>query len=185
MRNVLTEDLQALVNAGRTQLTGLDLNSTYLIQQRGLLESLSFSYQWSHHKFKDFDDEGEQREGLFIPGVPKHRIALSLNGHLSDKLSFKLNHLYTDPVIINNANTAYAPSFHRLDMTVVHQKKWSNGYQSELSLGINNITNTAYASSFVVNAVGFGGNAPRYYYPADARNFFFSIRIRKSGSKTL
>lgn len=181
----LTEDLQALVNAGRTQLTGLDLNSTYLIQQRGLLESLSFSYQWSHHKFKDFDDEGEQREGLFIPGVPKHRIALSLNGHLSDKLSFNLNHLYTDPVIINNANTAYVPSFHRLDLTVVHQKKWSNGYQSELSLGINNITNTAYASSFVVNAVGFGGNAPRYYYPADARNFFFSIRIRKSGSKSL
>ena len=181
----LTEDLQALVNAGKTQLTGLDLNSTYLIQQGGLLESLSFSYQWSHHKFKDFDDEGEQREGLFIPGVPKHRMALSLNGHLSDKLSFNLNHLYTDPVIINNANTAYAPSFHRLDMTVVHQKKWSNGYQSELSLGINNITNTAYASSFVVNAVGFGGNAPRYYYPADARNFFFSIRIRKSGSKPL
>ena len=70
-------------------------------------------------------------------------------------------------------------------MTLNYLKKWSKDYQSEFTLGINNITNTAYASSFVVNAVGFGGNAPRFYYPADARNFFFSIRIRKTGSQAL
>lgn len=181
----LTEDLQALVNAGRTQLTGLDLSSSYQIQADGLFENLLFSYQRSNHKFKDFDDEGEQREGLFIPGVPKHRLALGLSGNISNNISYNLNHLYTDAIIINNANTVYSPSFHRLDMTLNYLKKWSKDYQSEFTLGINNITNTAYASSFVVNAVGFGGNAPRYYYPADARNFFFSIRIRKTGSQAL
>ena len=110
------------------------MSSSYQIQTGGVFENLYFSYQWSSHKFKDFDDEGEQREGLFIPGVPKHRLALGLSGNISNNLSYNLNHLYTDPIIINNANTVYSPSFHRLDMTLNYQKKWSKNYQSEFTL---------------------------------------------------
>jgi iron complex outermembrane receptor protein len=42
--------------------------------------------------------------------------------------------------------------------------------------GINNLTNTHYASMLVVNAKGFGGSEPRYYYPGLPRNFFLGIQ---------
>ena len=41
--------------------------------------------------------------------------------------------------------------------------------------GINNLTNTHYASMLVVNARGFGGTEPRYYYPGLPRHGYGGI----------
>jgi iron complex outermembrane recepter protein len=46
-----------------------------------------------------------------------------------------------------------------------------------ITIGINNLFNTHYASMVLVNAPSFGSNAPRYYYPGAPRNFFISIGI--------
>jgi iron complex outermembrane recepter protein len=37
-----------------------------------------------------------------------------------------------------------------------------------LSAGVNNVFDEHYAASVLPNAVGFGGAAPRYYYPGNA-----------------
>jgi iron complex outermembrane receptor protein len=59
------------------------------------------------------------------------------------------------------------------------------GYEKEivenlyisLDLGINNIFDVNYAQSVLINAVGFGGAEPRYYYPGNDRNFYVSLGL--------
>lgn len=46
----------------------------------------------------------------------------------------------------------------------------------ELYTGINNLTNSHYASMLTVNAVAFGNSEPRYYYPGMSRHFYTGIR---------
>ncbi|HZJ37020.1 MAG TPA: hypothetical protein VFD29_10385, partial [Gillisia sp.] len=43
--------------------------------------------------------------------------------------------------------------------------------------GINNVFDEKYASSVLPNAVGFGGTAPRYYYPGNPRNYFGEVGV--------
>jgi iron complex outermembrane receptor protein len=37
--------------------------------------------------------------------------------------------------------------------------------------------NEKYAASVLPNAVGFGGTAPRYYYPGNPRNYFGEVGV--------
>ena len=40
-----------------------------------------------------------------------------------------------------------------------------------------NLLNVKYASGVVINAKGFGGREPRYYYPGLPRNYFISLNL--------
>ena len=48
----------------------------------------------------------------------------------------------------------------------------------DLNGGINNLFNKKYASSVLINASGFSGTAPRYYYPGLPRNVFINLNLR-------
>ena len=41
----------------------------------------------------------------------------------------------------------------------------------------NNLFDKKYASGIVINARGFGGMDPRYYYPGLPRNYFISLNL--------
>ena len=43
--------------------------------------------------------------------------------------------------------------------------------------GVNNALNEHYAASIVTNAVGFGSQSPRYYYPGNPRNYYGGIQL--------
>ena len=45
------------------------------------------------------------------------------------------------------------------------------------NLGINNVFDARYAQSVLINAVGFGGAEPRYFYPGNDRNYYGSFKI--------
>ena len=48
--------------------------------------------------------------------------------------------------------------------------------RAALYAGINNLSNSRYAPMLTVNAVAFGNNEPRYYYPGIPRHFYTGIR---------
>ena len=47
-----------------------------------------------------------------------------------------------------------------------------------MKAGIQNIFDENYASMLAVNALPAGNNAPRYFYPGNPKNYYFSLRIR-------
>ena len=50
-------------------------------------------------------------------------------------------------------------------------------FQLNIYGGINNVFDEHYAASVLPNAVGFGGAAPRFYYPGYPRNYFTGIAV--------
>ena len=44
--------------------------------------------------------------------------------------------------------------------------------------GVKNLFDEKYASMILINAKGFGGKKPRYYYPGLPRNYFISLNIK-------
>jgi iron complex outermembrane receptor protein len=42
---------------------------------------------------------------------------------------------------------------------------------------LNNIFDEDYASQILINATGFGGNAPRYFYPGNPTNYYAGINM--------
>jgi len=59
-----------------------------------------------------------------------------------------------------------------------YKKQLTDRFTLGLDLGINNIFDTHYAQSVLINATGFGGNAPRYYYPGNSRNYYGSLQLK-------
>jgi iron complex outermembrane receptor protein len=46
-----------------------------------------------------------------------------------------------------------------------------------LYFGIDNMFDEHYASQILINARGFGGAAPRHYYPGNPINYYTGIHV--------
>ena len=74
------------------------------------------------------------------------------------------NSLYSDPYQLVNTQLGY------------RSRLWDNLVMG-LELGLNNLLNTRYASSVLINANSFGGSEPRYFYPGNARNYYIGVNL--------
>jgi iron complex outermembrane receptor protein len=105
-------------------------------------------------------------KGNNVPGVPKHRISTSLSWSPSP-FWMQLNTQYVNSFAVNNGNTAFNERYLNVDAKISYTQKFNDsGITLIPFININNIFNTRYNSSVVVNA--FGG---RYFEPAPGRNW--------------
>ena len=72
-------------------------------------------------------------------------------------------------------NTGYTDPYELLNLKLNYDWSLSQKLRLQFNFGINNILDEDYAASIVPNAVGFGGSAPRYYYPGNPRNFYGGV----------
>lgn len=81
---------------------------------------------------------------------------------------------------MNDTNTIYNDSYNLLNLKAGYRFEVFEGLASHLSAGINNVTNTKYASMVLVNATGINGAAPRYYYPGLPVNYYANLSFSYS-----
>ncbi len=168
------------VNAGRTGHAGLEVEADYALASfSSFAASIWGTYTLAYYQFQDFfDEEADLRvDGSFIPGIPRHHVTagLDLFGRLSNGFELRgyLNATYVSEAPIDNANTVFNESY-----TLLHFKIAGSWRFLQVNFGINNLTDTRYASMLQVNAQGFGGRQPRYFYPGLPRNFYGGIGFR-------
>jgi iron complex outermembrane receptor protein len=77
---------------------------------------------------------------------------------------------YTDKIALNDANSAYASSYHLLGSRLGYKKDFSKKISTEIFVGADNIFNTKYSLGNDINAA-----AGRYYNAAPARNYYAGI----------
>ena len=164
------------VNAGRTSHPGLEttINIPILISQKvNITSSSNFSKYW--YIFKDFNNRGNDYSTNKLTGVPGHtlfsKIKVDLKNYL---LQFSFQNIGEIPM--NDANTLFTDSYSLFDLKI-SRRLYLKGMEVNLSSGINNLLDKRYASGVVINARGFGGRDPRYYYPGLPRNYFISLNI--------
>jgi len=166
-------------NAGETRHQGFELDARYRIKLSNKTVLLPFlSYTLNNHSFVDFVDGEDDFSGNDLTGVPKNRIQSGVTLSSASGLRFTLNHQYVGEIPLTDAGTLNSESFHVFRANARYQLRLFKGFQLGLNAGINNIFDTNYAQSVLINAVGFGGSQPRYFYPGDGRNYYGGIQVK-------
>ncbi|MEJ1221265.1 TonB-dependent receptor family protein [Sediminicola sp. 1XM1-17] len=165
-------------NAGRTKHQGLELETNYRIKiNPDLAISPFISYTYNHHKFEDFVDGDNDYSGNPLTGVPKNKINAGLQLKHSSGFYWNTTLQHIDEIPLNDASTLFSNRFTLLNTKLGYSKEIARSFVIGIDFGINNIGDSQYAQSVLINAVGFGGAAPRYYYPGNARNYYGSLQL--------
>lgn len=173
------EDQFIGVNAGKTRHNGLEFSLNYNGYHTHDFSIDSYlSYALNNFIFKDFIDDNNNFSGNDLTGVPSEVVNLGLN--LSTKLGLyaNINYQHVGKIPMNDSNALYSDAYNLVNSKVGYKIGIAkNKLAINTFLGINNIFDVKYASQILINATGFGGKAPRYYYPGNPVNYHAGINI--------
>ena len=165
-------------NAGRTKHQGLEVEANYRFKlTTDLALSPFLSYTYNDHNFVDFVDGDTDYSGNPLTGVPKNKLTAGMQLKHSSGFYWNTTLQHIDEIPLNDATTLYSEAFTLLNTKMGYRKEIARDLVIGADFGMNNITNAKYAQSVLINAVGFGGAAPRYYYPGNARNYYGSLQL--------
>lgn len=164
-------------NAGRTLHQGLEVSTDYkILLSDSFTLSPYFNASFNWHEFKEFVNEEIDYSGKELTGVPNLSLAsgIALN---FDKFSFFVNHLYLGEMPMNDSNSLYSDAYSLLNLKLNYSGRLFKTLNYKLNFGVNNVADTKYASSILINATGFNNSEPRYYYPGNPRNYYGGVML--------
>lgn len=166
-------------NAGSTKHQGLELDINYALSLTSNLQLTPFiSYTLNDHSFVDFVDGENDFSGNPLTGVPKHRVNSGVQVQHTSGFYWNTTHQYVGAIPLTDANTLSSESFNVYTTRLGYKKAFSRRFAAQIDFGINNLWNTRYTRSVVINARGFGGAAPRFFNPGDGRNYYGSLQLK-------
>ncbi|WP_400070929.1 TonB-dependent receptor family protein [Zobellia russellii] len=172
------EDQYVGKNAGSTKHQGIDLELSYAIKLSPQLQLRPFiNYTLSDFSFVEFIDEDNDFSGNPLTGVPKNRLNSGLQLQMKNGFYWNTTHQYVDQISLTDANTLYSDEFNVFNSKIGYRKQLSARFSIGFDFGVNNIFDTKYAQSVLINATGFGGSEPRYYYPGNGRNWYGGLKL--------
>ncbi|WP_339884551.1 TonB-dependent receptor family protein [Polaribacter vadi] len=166
------------INAGTTRHDGLEMSLDYSIFKNKTVSIHPFlSYSLNNFKFEEFIDGENNFSGNELTGVPKQ--ILNVGFDVTSKVGFygNINYKFVDKMPITDSNSLYSDAYNITNFKVGYSKNINTDLNFNLFFGLNNIFNEHYASQILINATGFGGVAPRYYYPGNPINYFSGVRL--------
>jgi iron complex outermembrane receptor protein len=165
-------------NAGRTIHKGLELSTDYKFELSNsftLSPYINATINW--HRFEDFVSEDSDFSGNKLTGVPDMTIASGI-AFRYNKISFYGNHLYVGEMPMNDANSLYSDAYNILNLRLNYETQLFKSLGVQMNFGMNNVFDSQYASSILINATGFNNSEPRYYYPGNPRNYYGGVSFR-------
>lgn len=178
----LTEDIFTGINAGKSRHQGFELllKSGLFDHGEGFPGRLSgtISYTSSLNRFIKFTDDEAVHDGNYLPGIPSQSAQMQLTWRVMRTIELFSHLQYTGRQYLTDDNSAEYPGYFLVNVRTSFS--FENKKKQELSIfaGVNNLNGANYASMLIVNAIGFGNNEPRYYYPGLPRNWYAGIKFR-------
>ena len=163
-------------NAGSTLQQGLELSAQYRQSLGGGTEIIPFiSLTLNDHVFKDFVDADNDFSGNRLTGVPTSRLYSGLRIRNDAGWYWNNSFQYVDRIPLTDSNSTYSDAFHLINTELGYNRALGPKINAGVELGVQNVLDTLYASSVLINATGFGGAQPRYFYPGNGRNFYIGF----------
>lgn len=173
----VAEDRYVGINAGRTQHNGAELLISYSISPyEGIRLRPYINAAFNFFEFKEFRDRDNDYSGNKLPGVPEYTLNFGLDAGYGN-FRFFSNLLAVGEIPLNDENNAFTEPYRVVNLKAVYDLQILKNLQLNFSAGVNNVLDENYAASVLPNAVGFGGAAPRYYYPGNDRNYFAGVGL--------
>ncbi|SDB40366.1 iron complex outermembrane recepter protein [Flavobacteriaceae bacterium MAR_2010_188] len=167
------------INAGKAELNGAELELNYQFFKTADYQLL-FSSGISLHdyKFKDFVDFENDFSNNKIAGVPSSVLNFELKLYSEKGFYGRIGYQTVGEIAVNDANSEFNNSYNLLNALLAYKLLLSKSFVLDLHASGNNILDEKYASQVQVNAVGFGSNAPRFYYPGLPFNYYTGASIK-------
>ena len=166
-------------NAGKTRHQGLEIQLDYRLDlSENTSLSPSFGYTISDHSFVEFVDGEEDYSGNPLTGVPKHRLHFNSRLEYRKKWYWSVTYQYVDDIPLTDANSLSSDAYGIVNSRMGYNTSFANNFSVGFNFGANNIFDKVYAQSVLINAVGFGGSEPRYFYPGNDRNYYGGVHLR-------
>ncbi|WP_298312899.1 TonB-dependent receptor [uncultured Aquimarina sp.] len=173
------EDNFFAINAGKTIHNGIEGTINYnLLKFNQKQLNLFANASINDYKFNDFVDLDSDFSGNDVTGVPSHVINLGVDLISKKGIYGNLNFQIVGEIPANDQNTVFNDQYELLNGKIGYKNNIIKHLSYDLFLGANNILDIKYASQLQINASGFGGNAPRYFYPGIPFNIYGGINIK-------
>ena len=174
----IAEDQYIGVNAGKTDHNGIEFLANFNLELgEGLSRRPYANAAFNFFKFDQFVNNGIDNSGNKLPGVPESTIDLGFELSSDWGLSFYSSFRSVGKMPLNDENSGFTDAYDLLNLKAAYRLTILDNLQLNFSGGINNLLDEHYAASIVPNAVGFGGAAPRYYYPGDPLNYYAGLSV--------
>jgi len=164
-------------NAGETTHNGLEVEASSLFSLGVVTLVPHLSYTLNDHRFDTFMDEENDYSGNPLTGVPKNRLNAGLRTQVGSRWNWNLGLQHVGKIPLTDANSLSSAPYTIWHTNLSFKTAISEVLDVQVQGGVNNLFDLNYAQSVLINAVGFGGNAPRYFYPGNDRNIFLSMRL--------
>ncbi|WP_179344992.1 TonB-dependent receptor [Winogradskyella ursingii] len=164
-------------NAGKTEHKGIELSAIFTQRfNNNFTMSPYLNAEFNDHRFIDFVDGNTDYSGKQLTGVPDHKVNGGIRFGLHN-FNLNTNFLYIGDMPLNDSNTLFSESYTVFNAKLSYENQLTDHFSIAINAGLNNLTDKDYASSVLINAVGFGNSEPRYFYPGQPRNWFGGIKI--------
>lgn len=176
----LTEDIFTGVNAGKSRHQGIEFLSTSRLLSYSKFPgklSTTLSYYQSLNRFIDFTDDGVSHNGNHLPGIPSRSLQVQINWEPINLIAIDIHLQHMGKQYLNDENILESAGYNIGNLRV--RMPFSLMHNAKLTVygGINNFTNSHYAAMVIPNAIAFGGNEPRYYYPGLPRHWYAGVKL--------
>jgi iron complex outermembrane recepter protein len=173
------EDAYIGVNAGESLHPGFEAELKWSVLQAGNYPNLMLAGNATiaDYRFTDFIDNGVDYSGKNLPGTAKN--TWFANCIFSPSKNIDLNFWFrnTGKMPVNDANSDFTKPYGITNAEIKYSGKLKK-IHLEIKGGAQNIFDKKYVSMLAVNAPAFGNSLPRYYYPGEPLNFYFSVLVR-------
>lgn len=162
------------LNAGSTKQYGIETYLNYPLPFNNLIKKgmIWLSHTWHNFHYREFKQLANDFSGNRLPSVAPHIISSGLDILINNGISAALTYYYSDKIALNDANSAYAESYHLLGARVGYEKESKRNTRFKIFAGVENLLDQKYSLGNDIN--GFGG---RYYNAAAGRNFYAGINF--------
>ena len=166
------------INAGSTRHDGLELSLDYMLFKNEPFKlNPFFNYTLNRFKFEEFIDDTNNFSGNDLTGVPDQILNLGFDFTSEIGIYGNINHQYVGAMPITDDNALYSDAYNLTNLKIGYSNLIANKLNLDVYFGLNNIFDADYAAQILINASGFGGAAPRYYYPGNPINYYTGLRL--------
>lgn len=173
----VAEDQYVGLNAGETRHNGIEMLVNYSASiGPGIRLRPFINASFNFFEFTEFVDRDMDFAGNKLPGIPSGTVNIGMDAGYRN-FSFYTNFLAVGEIPLNDSNSQFTDPYEVLNLKATYDLRLATKFNVILTAGVNNVLDERYASSILTNAVGFGGAAPRYYYPGNPRNYYGGVAL--------
>jgi len=166
------------INAGETQHDGLELALDYQwINKKTIAINTFLTYTLNEFTFEEFIDGTNDFSDNDLTGVPSEVINAGIDFKSKIGIYGNINFQHVGRIPITDANSQFSEVYNLTNIKVGYQIAFNQNLKLSAFVGIDNIFDETYASQILINARGFGGNAPRFFYPGNPANYYSGVNL--------